>query len=104
MRRLEPEIRLNTFGHMGDGNIHYLVMRPLGAGGAATDAAAWKRRGAELVLALNDLVAEMGGSFSAEHGIGALKRDELRRYAEPSRLTLMQIGRASCRERVGQSV
>ena len=90
LRGLEPAIRLNTFGHMGDGNIHYLILRPL-----AMDGGAWKRRSSELVGALNDLVADMGGSFSAEHGIGAQKRQDLVRYAAPSRLTLMRAVKAA---------
>jgi len=90
LRRLEPEIRLNTFGHMGDGNIHYLILRPLAMQGGA-----WKRRSPELVGALNELVFEMGGSFSAEHGIGAQKRQDLVRYAAPSRLTLMRAVKAA---------
>src|SRR3546814_18360465 len=92
MRRLEPEIRLNTFGHMGDGNIHYLVMRPLGAGGAATDAAAWKRRGAELVLALNALVAEMGGRSAARRvGKECVSTCRSRWPPDPSKKTTRKV-------------
>jgi len=90
LRGMEPGIRLNTFGHMGDGNIHYLVLRPL-----AMDTAAWKPRGAQLARAVNELVAEMDGSFSAEHGIGAQKRGDLVRYAAPSRLALMRAVKAA---------
>jgi FAD/FMN-containing dehydrogenase len=90
LREQEPEIRLNTFGHMGDGNIHYLILRPL-----AMDADAWKQRSYDLVDRLNQLIASMGGSFSAEHGIGAQKRDDLVRYAAPSRLTLMRAVKAA---------
>jgi FAD/FMN-containing dehydrogenase len=90
LREQEPEIRLNTFGHMGDGNIHYLILRPL-----AMAAEAWQQRSYDLVDRLNGLIAEMGGSFSAEHGIGAQKRADLVRYAAPSRLTLMRAIKAA---------
>ena len=90
LRAEEPDLRLNTFGHMGDGNIHYLILRPL-----AMDPDAWKQRNHDLVHRLNDLIASMGGSFSAEHGIGAQKRDDLVRYAASSRLTLMRAVKAA---------
>jgi FAD/FMN-containing dehydrogenase len=90
LRAEEPDLRLNTFGHMGDGNIHYLILRPL-----AMDAGAWKQRNGNLVHQLNELIAEMGGSFSAEHGIGAQKRGDLARYAAPSRLALMRSVKAA---------
>jgi len=86
----QPGVRLNTFGHMGDGNIHYLILKPAGM-----DAGAWKQRSPDLVHRVNALIAEMGGSFSAEHGIGAQKRADLRQYAAPSRLTLMRAVKAA---------
>lgn len=90
LRAEEPDIRLNTFGHMGDGNIHYLILRPL-----AMEVAAWQQRNGDLVHRLNELIAGMGGSFSAEHGIGAQKRKDLLRYADPSRLNLMRVVKAA---------
>ena len=66
-------VRLVNFGHLGDGNLHYNVQAPAGIDG--------QRFLAEQEHAVNtivfDAVASFGGSFSAEHGIGSLKRDEL---------------------------
>ena len=68
-----PGIRFVDFGHLGDGNLHYNVQAPAGA-----DAAAFLR---DHEHAVNDVVYDAvqacGGSISAEHGVGALKRDEL---------------------------
>jgi FAD/FMN-containing dehydrogenase len=68
-----PGMRLVDFGHLGDGNLHYNVQAPDGIDGAA-----FLRDHEHAVNEMvYDAVAEHGGSFSAEHGIGALKRDEL---------------------------
>jgi FAD/FMN-containing dehydrogenase len=68
-----PEARLCAFGHMGDGNIHFNVSQPLGVNGAAY----LKQRQGEIQDRVHALVLELGGSISAEHGIGRLKRDLL---------------------------
>ena len=68
-----PGVRLVDFGHLGDGNLHYNVQAPAG-----TDAAAFLREREHAVNAIvYDAVCARGGSISAEHGIGQLKRDEL---------------------------
>ena len=68
-----PGVRLVDFGHLGDGNLHYNVQAPEGA-----DAAAFLREREHAVNAIvYDAVCARGGSISAEHGIGQLKRDEL---------------------------
>ena len=85
LREEEPEIRLNPFGHMGDGNIHYVMYAP-----QSMSAEAWQQRVPALGDVLDRLIVEMGGSFSAEHGIGSEKRTQLQRYAAPSRLALMR--------------
>ncbi len=81
-----PGVRLVNFGHLGDGNLHYNVQAPPGADGA--------RFLAEHEHAVNtvvfDSVASFGGSFSAEHGIGSLKRDELAERKSPVALKLMR--------------
>jgi len=81
-----PGVRLVNFGHLGDGNLHYNVQAPQGADGA--------RFLAEHEHAVNtvvfDAVARFGGSFSAEHGIGSLKRDELALRKSPVALQLMR--------------
>ena len=81
-----PGVRIVAFGHMGDGNIHYNVSMP--------DAAANKQFIAEQESAVNKLVygvaTEMGGSISAEHGLGQLKRDTIRNYKSALELELMR--------------
>ncbi len=73
LQRYLSGIRLVNFGHLGDGNLHYNVQGPVGAN-AAQFLADHEHAVNTIVF---DAVAEYGGSFSAEHGIGALKRDEL---------------------------
>jgi FAD/FMN-containing dehydrogenase len=82
---LVPEGFLVAYGHAGDGNLHFNVNQRLG-----TDAAAFRSREPVLQRAIHDLVAGMGGSFSAEHGIGQLKVGELERYAQPTELAAMR--------------
>jgi len=81
-----PGCRLVTFGHMGDGNLHYNVQAPVGAD-AAEFLAVHERTANALVF---DRVAARGGSFSAEHGIGQLKREELAARKDPVALALMR--------------
>ena len=70
--------RIAAFGHMGDGNIHYDVLRP--DGGSDAEHAARRDAGSRIV---HDIVASMGGSISAEHGLGSMKTEEARRYKSP---------------------
>src|SRR5438132_11502537 len=70
--KLIPGARPVPFGHLGDGNIHYNVSQPVG-GDPADFLARWHAVNAVVF----DIVLRMAGSISAEHGIGALKRDEL---------------------------
>jgi FAD/FMN-containing dehydrogenase len=74
-----------AFGHYGDGNVHYNVSQPSGM-----DKGAFLARWDEMSGAVHDLVVEMGGSFSAEHGVGQMKRADLKRYKSPVELTLMR--------------
>ena len=78
VRAFVPGCRIAAFGHMGDGNIHYDVLR----GDGAPDAphAAQRDAGSRIV---HDIVASMGGSISAEHGLGSMKTEEARRYKSP---------------------
>ncbi len=82
--------RINCFGHLGDGNLHYNVFPPLGGNRADYEA----QRGAIKTL-VHDMVDAMGGSVSAEHGIGRLKTDDLRRYSDPAKLTAMRAIKAA---------
>ena len=85
VERAFPGVVASGFGHLGDGNIHFHVR----AGPhAAPD---WyEQQGAAITRLVDDLVTEVGGSISAEHGIGQLKRDELARLAPPGRLHTMR--------------
>jgi FAD/FMN-containing dehydrogenase len=80
---LAPEGRLLPFGHVGDGNLHFNILVPPGA----DDLGPLRDR---LQHAACDLVQDLGGSISAEHGIGRLKRDELAARKSPVELELMR--------------
>ncbi len=75
MQAFAPGVRIAAFGHVGDGNIHYDVLRP--DGGSDAEHAARRDQGSRIV---HDIVAKMGGSISAEHGLGAMKTTEGARY------------------------
>jgi len=81
-----PGVGVVDFGHLGDGNLHYNVQAPSGTPGSEFLRAHEKAINASVF----DLVARHGGSFSAEHGIGALKRDELATRKDPVALALMR--------------
>ncbi|NOR61664.1 MAG: FAD-binding protein [Rhodobacteraceae bacterium] len=78
-------LRINCFGHMGDGNLHYNIFPPLGE-----NRADYAGRREDLARVIFDIVAEFGGSFSAEHGVGRLKVDDLERYGDEGRLVAMR--------------
>ncbi|MEO8057168.1 MAG: FAD-binding oxidoreductase [Burkholderiales bacterium] len=81
-----PGVRLVNFGHLGDGNLHYNVQAPEGMDGET-----FLRESESAVNTLvYDALATHGGSISAEHGIGALKRDELVRRKSPVALKMMR--------------
>ncbi len=85
LQREIPGVRLVNFGHLGDGNLHYNVQAP-----ADGDARAFLRDQEERVNTLvYDAVEKFGGSFSAEHGIGALKVDKLEKHKSPVALGMM---------------
>jgi FAD/FMN-containing dehydrogenase len=76
-----PGVVASGFGHLGDGNIHFHVRAGSHAGRDW-----YEREGAAITRLVDDLVTAAGGSISAEHGIGQLKRDEFARLAEPGRI------------------
>jgi FAD/FMN-containing dehydrogenase len=80
-----PDGQLVVYGHVGDGNLHFNLNQAL-----ASDRDTFLAREPVIKRALHDLVREFGGSFSAEHGIGQLKVEELERYASPVELDLMR--------------
>nr|WP_229427314.1 FAD-binding oxidoreductase [Massilia atriviolacea] len=85
-----PGCQLVCFGHVGDGNLHYNVAPPPGT--AHEDFLANQEA---LNRIVHDSVAAHGGSISAEHGIGALKRDELKRYKPEVELNMMRAIKAA---------
>jgi len=80
-----PGARIVCFGHIGDGNLHYNVSQPVGA-----DKEAFLARWHELNHRIHTIVASYGGSISAEHGIGQLKREELAFFKQDVALDLMR--------------
>jgi FAD/FMN-containing dehydrogenase len=92
--RVEAEFagaRVIAFGHLGDGNLHFNVRPPAGV-----DQAEWLAPRRTAITALvHDLVAAAGGSISAEHGIGVLKRDDLARLGNPAKLAAMRAIKAA---------
>jgi FAD/FMN-containing dehydrogenase len=85
VERVCPGARAICFGHMGDGNLHYNVTRPVGG-----DDRAFLDLYKSMNKAVHDIVRELNGSISAEHGIGQLKRDELIATAPPVAIDLMR--------------
>ncbi|MBR0897594.1 FAD-binding oxidoreductase [Bradyrhizobium tropiciagri] len=83
--KLIPGARPVPFGHLGDGNIHYNVSQPVGAN-AADFLARWH----DVNAIVFEIVLRMGGSISAEHGIGVLKRDELPDVKDKVAIELMR--------------
>jgi FAD/FMN-containing dehydrogenase len=79
------DLRIVAFGHAGDGNLHYNLSRH-----AAEDNPAFIAQTAEANQIVHDMVARLGGSISAEHGLGQLKRDEIRRYKSEIELEMMR--------------
>ncbi len=90
LARLAPALRLNAFGHLGDGNLHYNLFPPPGE---TREAHLAKRD--EITRLVHDAVAARGGSFSAEHGVGRLKVGELERYGDPAKLAAMRAIKAA---------
>jgi FAD/FMN-containing dehydrogenase len=83
--RLIPGSRPLPFGHLGDGNIHYNVSQPVGA-----DKAEFLNRWHDVNAVVFEVVARHGGSISAEHGIGVIKRDLLPKVKDPVAFELMR--------------
>lgn len=80
-----PNVRMVTFGHLGDGNLHYNVSPPENV----VDEQFITQQSA-IGQVVYDSVERFGGSISAEHGLGALKRDEIRHYKSPVEMNLMR--------------
>jgi D-lactate dehydrogenase (cytochrome) len=88
--KLIPGARPVPFGHLGDGNIHYNVSQPVDA-----DKDAFLARWSEVHDVVHGIVAKLGGSISAEHGIGFMKRDELPHFKDATALAVMKSLKAT---------
>lgn len=84
VRNSFPDLPIINFGHIGDGNLHYNVLVPLDI-----SAASYKETTSVLNKQIHDLVTQFNGSISAEHGVGTLRRDELKRYKSSVEMDLM---------------
>lgn len=78
-------LRINCFGHLGDGNLHYNIYPPLGRSKSE-----FTQVGKDITEVIHDQTHTYGGSVSAEHGIGRLKRDDLEKYSDPAKLAAMR--------------
>lgn len=85
MHAFAPGARIAAFGHVGDGNIHYDVLRA--DGGSDAEHSARRDEGSRIV---HDIVVSLGGSISAEHGLGAMKTAEALRYKSPVEVEAMR--------------
>ena len=90
VERFAPGVRVVAFGHVGDGNVHYDVLRP--AGGEDEAHNDLRDDGSTIV---HDIVAGMGGSISAEHGLGAMKTAEALRYKSPVEVAALRAVRSA---------
>ncbi len=90
MAAFVPGCRISAFGHVGDGNIHFDVLRPEGG-----DNAAHLARRAEGQARVHDIAIALGGSVSAEHGLGVMKADEARRQKDPAEIALLTTIRSA---------
>lgn len=88
--RIEPSLRINCFGHLGDGNLHYNVFPP--AGGRAAEFRALADRLSEAIYGIID---RHDGSISAEHGVGRFKREIFGRLGDPAKIQAMRAIKAA---------
>ncbi len=86
-----PGTHATAFGHLGDGNVHFHVRAPAGA-----DPDGWyAEQASEITRFVHDMVVAAGGSISAEHGIGQMKRAELERLSPPARMAALRAIKAA---------
>ncbi|PZT97968.1 MAG: hydroxyacid dehydrogenase [Brevundimonas sp.] len=96
VERFHPGARISVFGHVGDGNLHYDILPGLGQ-----DIPAFIGRWKEGSQVVHDVVARYDGSISAEHGLGRLKTEEVKRYKSPIEIeTMAAIRRALDPDRI----
>jgi FAD/FMN-containing dehydrogenase len=80
-----PGVRIVAYGHVGDGNLHYNISKPIGA-----DDATFKAQQEAIMQTIYDVTVGLHGSISAEHGLGQAKRAAAMRYKDPLELELMR--------------
>jgi FAD/FMN-containing dehydrogenase len=90
LQRFSPGVRVTPFGHLGDGNLHFDILAAAGA-----DPAAHMAIREDAYRIVNDLVAHLEGSISAEHGLGVMKTHDALRYKQPAAVAAMQAIRAA---------
>jgi len=90
VHRVAPELQTSCFGHVGDGNMHFNAFPP--DGGKAVD---YRHLAPAVRAAVHDLVQALGGSISAEHGIGRMKTADLVKYGDPTKLAAMRAIKAA---------
>jgi FAD/FMN-containing dehydrogenase len=88
LRDRYPGVRVDAFGHLGDGNIHFDILGPVGG-----DPAGHARARDEASRVVHDLVASLGGSISAEHGLGTMKTTEALLYKSPVEVAALRAVR-----------
>ena len=85
IQAINPQLRINCFGHLGDGNLHYNIYPPKDENRAAYDDIRKK-----LADSVYELVNSFDGSFSAEHGVGRMKKADLQKFGDPAKLAAMR--------------
>ena len=86
VRAFSADLELSVYGHVGDGNLHYNVLIP-----ADVDRIEFTRKiESSLSLQLYDTAAALGGTFSAEHGVGRFKKHLLEKYGDAGRIAAMR--------------
>ncbi|XXF08695.1 FAD-binding oxidoreductase [Pseudomonas sp. D2-3] len=80
-----PGVRIVAYGHVGDGNLHYNISKPVGS-----EDAPFKAQAEAIMHVIYDVTPAFAGSISAEHGLGQAKREAARRYKDPLELELMR--------------
>ncbi len=83
--RIDAEMRINCFGHLGDGNLHYNVFPPRGR-----DRGDYDEQRDKVKDAVHDLVHAFGGSVGAEHGVGRIKTADMTKYGDPAKVAAMR--------------
>ena len=85
IKTISSNLQINCFGHLGDGNIHFNVFPPFGS-----NKDCFKEMKDDIVTLIHENAIKLNGSFSAEHGVGRLKVDDLNRYGDSGKLVMMR--------------